>query len=123
MKILQITILCFNMNSQVQSLEIEFENDNYLGMPFVLLADGRWIKNKGFDFYVEFGATTKQVQHLSLSLYLSECDSTKDLAYICLSSSSNCCFLTFYDFLDVATTTKLIFQNRLLVMAVAQQRL
>ncbi|CDP13198.1 unnamed protein product [Coffea canephora] len=51
-----------NLTYKVQSLEIELEDDNYLGMPFVLLADGKWIKNKGFDFYVEFGAKTKQIE-------------------------------------------------------------
>ncbi|KAL3511320.1 hypothetical protein ACH5RR_030721 [Cinchona calisaya] len=54
-----------DLTNKVQSLEIEFEDDNYLGMPFVLLADGEWIKNKGFDFYVEFGAKTEQVQQVA----------------------------------------------------------
>ncbi|KAL3501155.1 hypothetical protein ACH5RR_035604 [Cinchona calisaya] len=50
-----------NLTYKVQSLEIEFEDDSYLGMPFVLVSNGKWIKNKGFDFYVDFGTKTKKV--------------------------------------------------------------
>ena len=95
MKNLQIAISYFSFNSQVQSLEIEFEDDNYLGMPFVLLADGKWIKNKGFDFYVEFGAKTKQIEQVSLSLSLTHThrdEATKDPNRILCTSSYSCCF-------------------------------
>ncbi|XP_060213985.1 alpha-glucan water dikinase, chloroplastic [Lycium barbarum] len=44
------------ITSMVQSLDIEIEDDNFVGMPFVLLSGGRWIKNQGADFYVDFGA-------------------------------------------------------------------
>ncbi|XP_058192973.1 alpha-glucan water dikinase, chloroplastic-like isoform X2 [Rhododendron vialii] len=46
----------------VQSLEIEIEDDGFVGMPFVLLSDGKWIKNDRSDFYVEFSAEPKQAQ-------------------------------------------------------------
>ncbi|XP_042496996.1 alpha-glucan water dikinase, chloroplastic-like isoform X2 [Macadamia integrifolia] len=39
---------------QVQSLEIEIGEENFVGMPFVLLSDGNWIKNNGSDFYIDF---------------------------------------------------------------------
>ncbi|KAI8527034.1 hypothetical protein RHMOL_Rhmol12G0045200 [Rhododendron molle] len=48
--------------SQVQSLEIEIEDDSFVGMPFVLRSGGNWIKNQGSDFYVEFGVKSKQIQ-------------------------------------------------------------
>ncbi|KAJ7943678.1 Alpha-glucan water dikinase, chloroplastic [Quillaja saponaria] len=47
---------------EVQSLDIEFEEDSYKGIPFVLLSDGNWIKNKGSDFYIEFGSGLKKAQ-------------------------------------------------------------
>ncbi|EEF34459.1 alpha-glucan water dikinase, chloroplastic [Ricinus communis] len=47
---------------QVQSFELEIEEDNFVGMPFVLLSNGNWIKNKGSDFYIEFSGGPKQVQ-------------------------------------------------------------
>ncbi|KAI8528222.1 hypothetical protein RHMOL_Rhmol12G0133800 [Rhododendron molle] len=47
---------------KVQSLEIEIEDDGFVGMPFVLLSDGKWIKNDRSDFYVEFSAEPKQAQ-------------------------------------------------------------
>ncbi|KAA8533187.1 hypothetical protein F0562_033280 [Nyssa sinensis] len=47
---------------KVQSLEIEVEDDNFVGMPFVLLSGGNWIKNKGSDFYVGFSVESKHVQ-------------------------------------------------------------
>ncbi|XP_044491919.1 alpha-glucan water dikinase, chloroplastic isoform X2 [Mangifera indica] len=47
---------------QVQSLQIEVGDDNFVGMPFVLLSNGNWIKNKGSDFYIDFSYKSKQVQ-------------------------------------------------------------
>ncbi|KAJ8569764.1 hypothetical protein K7X08_006341 [Anisodus acutangulus] len=47
------------ITSMVQSLDIVIEDDNFVGMPFVLLSGGRWIKNQGADFYVDFGAASK----------------------------------------------------------------
>ncbi|KAJ0095371.1 hypothetical protein Patl1_16076 [Pistacia atlantica] len=47
---------------QVQSFEIEVEDDSFVGMPFVLLSNGNWIKNKGSDFYVDLCYKSKQVQ-------------------------------------------------------------
>lgn len=44
---------------QVQSLDIVIEDDNFVGMPFVLLSGEKWIKNQGSDFYVDFGAASK----------------------------------------------------------------
>ncbi|CAK9158146.1 unnamed protein product [Ilex paraguariensis] len=46
---------------KVQSLEIEIE-DGFVGMPFVLLSGGNWIKNKGSDFYVEFSVGSELVK-------------------------------------------------------------
>ncbi|KAJ4957377.1 hypothetical protein NE237_024488 [Protea cynaroides] len=40
---------------QVKFLEIDIAEENSVGMPFVLLSGGKWIKNNGSDFYVDFG--------------------------------------------------------------------
>nr|AOQ26246.1 GWD1 [Actinidia deliciosa] len=45
---------------KVQSVEIEIGDESFVGMPFVLLSGSSWIKNKGSDFYVEFGVGSKQ---------------------------------------------------------------
>lgn len=61
----------FSINSstglpgQVQSCEIEIQEDAYVGMPFVLFSGGSWIKNKGSDFYIDIGHGSKQVQKVS----------------------------------------------------------
>ncbi|KAK1552116.1 hypothetical protein Q3G72_010601 [Acer saccharum] len=47
---------------QVQSVEIEIEEDGFVGMPFVLVAGGNWIKDQGGDFYVDLVYRSKQVQ-------------------------------------------------------------
>ncbi|KAI4328195.1 hypothetical protein L6164_020571 [Bauhinia variegata] len=47
---------------EVQSLDIEVEDDTFKGMPFVLLSDGEWIKNNGSNFYIEFDGGKKQIQ-------------------------------------------------------------
>ncbi|KAA8529608.1 hypothetical protein F0562_034292 [Nyssa sinensis] len=47
---------------RVQTLEIEVEDESFVGMPFVLLCGGNWLKNNDSDFYVEFGIGSKQVQ-------------------------------------------------------------
>uniref|UniRef100_A0A6N2K070 alpha-glucan, water dikinase n=2 Tax=Salix viminalis TaxID=40686 RepID=A0A6N2K070_SALVM len=47
---------------QVQSFEMEIEKDTFIGMPFVLLSNGRWMKNNGSDFYIEFGGGSKHIQ-------------------------------------------------------------
>ncbi|KAK7386775.1 hypothetical protein VNO78_27111 [Psophocarpus tetragonolobus] len=46
---------------EVQSLDIEVDDDTFKGIPFVILSDGKWIKNKGSNFYIEFGGK-KQIQ-------------------------------------------------------------
>ncbi|KAJ4843805.1 hypothetical protein Tsubulata_009992 [Turnera subulata] len=46
---------------QVQYFEVECEEDAFVGMPFVLLSDGNWIKDKGSDFYIEFGSRSMEV--------------------------------------------------------------
>lgn len=43
-------------------MEIELEDESYIGMPFVLHAGGNWIKDKGSDFYIQFVTESKQVQ-------------------------------------------------------------
>lgn len=47
---------------EVQTLKIEIEEDSFVGMPFVLLSQGNWIKNGGSDFYIEFRVGPKQVK-------------------------------------------------------------
>ncbi|CAA2985282.1 alpha-glucan water dikinase, chloroplastic isoform X1 [Olea europaea subsp. europaea] len=51
-----------NPTDKVQSLEIVVEEDNFVGMTFVLLSGGNWVKDRGSDFYVEFGCQSKLVQ-------------------------------------------------------------
>ncbi|XAR65093.1 Alpha-glucan, water dikinase [Bertholletia excelsa] len=51
-----------DQNNKVQSLEIEIDDDSYIGMPFVLLSGQNWIKNNGSDFYVQFSVVSKQAQ-------------------------------------------------------------
>ena len=51
----------------MQSFEIEIEEDIFVGMPFVLLSNGRWIKNNGSDFYIEFSRGSKHVQKVVIS--------------------------------------------------------
>lgn len=45
---------------QLQSLEIEIEGNDYVGMPFVLVSSGNWIKDNGSDFYIDIGVRPKQ---------------------------------------------------------------
>jgi alpha-glucan,water dikinase len=52
----------------VQSFEMEIEKDTFIGMPFVLLSNGRWIKNNGSDFYIEFGRGSKHVQKVATNI-------------------------------------------------------
>lgn len=47
---------------QVQWLEITIGDDNFVGMPFVLISDTNWIKNSGSDFYIEFSTSFKDVE-------------------------------------------------------------
>ncbi|KAG5522132.1 hypothetical protein RHGRI_034352 [Rhododendron griersonianum] len=58
----QFVSISDDQTCKVQSLEIEIEDDGFVGMPFVLLSDGKWIKNDRSDFYVEFSAEPKQAQ-------------------------------------------------------------
>ncbi|GAB2280495.1 hypothetical protein Dimus_015122 [Dionaea muscipula] len=46
---------------QLQHLEIQIEGSDFVGMPFVLLSSGNWIKDNGSDFYIDFTATPKPV--------------------------------------------------------------
>lgn len=55
-------IFHFLFGSQVQSLEITIDDEKFVGMPFVLLTDGKWINNSGSDFYIDFRAESKKVQ-------------------------------------------------------------
>lgn len=65
-------------------MEIDIEDDSFVGMPFVLLSGGKWMKNQGSDFYVEFGVKPKQIQKVSLCLILLR---------------RNCCLMLFLVFL------------------------
>lgn len=47
---------------EVQSLEIEIQEEGFKGMPFVICSAGNWIKNQGSDFYADFGVVVKKVQ-------------------------------------------------------------
>ncbi|PON44874.1 Pyruvate, phosphate dikinase [Parasponia andersonii] len=49
---------------EVQHLEIEIQDETFRGMPFVFQSAGKWIKNKGSDFYVNFAAAPKRVQKI-----------------------------------------------------------
>ncbi|KAI3467562.1 hypothetical protein Pfo_024225 [Paulownia fortunei] len=51
-----------NQPCKVQSLEITIEDDNFVGMPFVLFSGGNWVKNSGSDFYVELNTGSTEVQ-------------------------------------------------------------
>ncbi|KAG9449919.1 hypothetical protein H6P81_009884 [Aristolochia fimbriata] len=48
--------------SKLRSIEIEVDEGNYVGLPFVLLSNGRWINNNGSDFYVEFSSQIEKVK-------------------------------------------------------------
>ncbi|RVW43449.1 Alpha-glucan water dikinase, chloroplastic [Vitis vinifera] len=58
---------------EVQTLKIEIEEDSFVGMPFVLLSQGNWIKNGGSDFYIEFRVGPKQVKKVALCFIFSFC--------------------------------------------------
>ncbi|KAG4116104.1 hypothetical protein ERO13_D12G149000v2 [Gossypium hirsutum] len=47
---------------QVQCIELEIEDGNFKGMPFVLLSGEKWIKHNGSNFYVDFSQRFKQDQ-------------------------------------------------------------
>ncbi|WOH16560.1 hypothetical protein DCAR_0936116 [Daucus carota subsp. sativus] len=49
-----------DLKYQVQSIQIEVE-ENFAGMPFVLLSGANWIKNNGSDFYVNFSSGPKLI--------------------------------------------------------------
>lgn len=46
---------------QVQTVDLEVEDDTFKGMPFVLLSGEKWIKNNGSDFYIEFDKGKKLI--------------------------------------------------------------
>ncbi|KAK9021676.1 hypothetical protein V6N11_011655 [Hibiscus sabdariffa] len=54
------TISSDDLPKQVQCIELEIEDGNFKGLPFVLLSGEKWIKNNGSDFYVEFSQKFKQ---------------------------------------------------------------
>jgi alpha-glucan,water dikinase len=47
---------------QVQSFELEIDEESFIGMPFLLVSGGHWIKNGGSDFNVNFSYRPKQVE-------------------------------------------------------------
>ncbi|KAK4758856.1 hypothetical protein SAY87_020157 [Trapa incisa] len=47
---------------KAQCLEIELEEGSFIGMPFVLRSGGKWLKDKGSDFYVDFGSGFRHAQ-------------------------------------------------------------
>ncbi|KAM7269112.1 hypothetical protein ACFE04_024609 [Oxalis oulophora] len=46
---------------QVQSFELEIDEGSFIGMPFVLVSGGNWMKNGSSDFYIDFNYKAKQV--------------------------------------------------------------
>jgi len=46
-------------------LDIEVDDDTFKGIPFVILSEGKWIKNNGSNFYIEF-AGKKQIRKVTL---------------------------------------------------------
>eukprot|EP00262_Sarcandra_glabra_P002083 TRINITY_DN1233_c0_g2_i1.p1 TRINITY_DN1233_c0_g2~~TRINITY_DN1233_c0_g2_i1.p1 ORF type:complete len:1456 (+),score=336.06 TRINITY_DN1233_c0_g2_i1:107-4474(+) len=48
--------------NQLQSVEIEIDEGSFVGMPFVLVSGGNWIKDSGSDFYIEFGQEMKKIK-------------------------------------------------------------
>ncbi|XP_042753569.1 alpha-glucan water dikinase, chloroplastic isoform X1 [Lactuca sativa] len=48
--------------NKIQSLEIEIEEGDYVGMPFVTFSGNNWIKNNGSDFYIEFVGPKKAIK-------------------------------------------------------------
>ncbi|KAL6547367.1 hypothetical protein OROMI_023088 [Orobanche minor] len=55
-----------NHPGKVQSLEITIEDDKFVGMPFVLLSGGNWVKDRGSDFYVELNTGPTELQKKDL---------------------------------------------------------
>ncbi|KAH6815578.1 Pyruvate phosphate dikinase [Perilla frutescens var. frutescens] len=51
-----------NQPYKIQSLEITVGDESFVGMPFVLVSGGNWIKDSGSDFYVEFKTVPAKVQ-------------------------------------------------------------
>ncbi|KAM7250917.1 hypothetical protein ACFE04_022800 [Oxalis oulophora] len=47
---------------QLQTFELEIDEESFIGMPFVLVSGGHWMKNGGSDFYVDFSYRPKQVE-------------------------------------------------------------
>lgn len=54
-------------------MELELEEGSFIGMPFVLRSDGKWIKDSGSDFYVDFGDGFRQAQKVALYFLFSYC--------------------------------------------------
>ncbi|KAJ7534984.1 hypothetical protein O6H91_12G013500 [Diphasiastrum complanatum] len=57
----------FSGHSSLQSLEINFGKNEFIGTPFVLLTGGTWIKNNGSDFYLPLKRTEEKRPKHSLS--------------------------------------------------------
>ncbi|KAL6007085.1 hypothetical protein ACLOJK_032581 [Asimina triloba] len=47
---------------QVSSVEVEIDDGDFKGIPFVLLSSGNWIKNNGSDFYIEFSSQAEKAR-------------------------------------------------------------
>ncbi|XP_021743087.1 alpha-glucan water dikinase, chloroplastic-like [Chenopodium quinoa] len=45
---------------RLQSLKIEIEGGDFVGMPFVLVSSGNWMKDNGSDFYIDIGVRPAQ---------------------------------------------------------------
>jgi len=46
-------------------LDIEVDDDTFKGIPFVILSEGKWIKNNGSNFYIGFAGKT-QIRKVTL---------------------------------------------------------
>ncbi|KAL3835592.1 hypothetical protein ACJIZ3_010328 [Penstemon smallii] len=57
-----VTISLEDQPCKVRSLEITIEDEDFVGMPFVIVSGENWVKNSGSDFYAEFNTSFQEVQ-------------------------------------------------------------
>ena len=82
-----------------QTVELEIEKTEFTGLSFVLLADGKWIKNDGSDFHIDFISETIRIPKASLSLSLSlslshtHTHTHKCILYICQVAENSLSYL------------------------------
>lgn len=57
----------------MQSIEIVIEDRDFVGMPFVLHSGGKWLKNNGADFYIQFAAESRKAKKVIVRFKLLPC--------------------------------------------------